>query len=42
VGVQGGGSMPANVSDKNQEYDGDGNDKFYHDSDSYGAKDFEE
>lgn len=42
VGVQGGGELPANVSDKNGEHDGDGDDKFYHDSDSYGAKDFEE
>lgn len=42
VGVSGGGSMKANVSDKEGEEDLGGSDKFYHDSDSYGSEDFED
>ena len=42
VGVQGGGRMKNNVSDKNGEADLGGDDTFYKDSDAYGSDDFNE
>lgn len=42
VGVSGGGRMPKNVSDENGEFDLEGDDQFYTDSDAYGRDDFED